>query len=106
MKIPLQNDPVVVVANAVFFPQVLFQTNSYNGKLVTSAIINHGGILVENEGLANESWTPATGEQKSIVIDDISNLPEDLAEFGAETTQVYYALITLLAKLNAVRKVM
>ena len=92
--------------NAVYPAMVIFQTGiNASGKLRTSMQITYSDAVVTNEGEANEAWVN-TGRSNMVMIDDIGDLPQDIAAGAALMTAMKAAIYTVVSKLNQIRKVL
>lgn len=103
MPIPVENE--VIVPNAVYAPQIILQMGISNGKLVSSAQIVFAGAKVIDAGLPTEQWI-STGQTQVIHIADIMNLEADLAALAPQVETVYSGIVSLLAAINSIRKVL
>lgn len=101
MPIPVQN--TATTPNYVYAPQIILQCAIVDGKLKTSAQIVLAGAHVTNAGQANEAWE-STGQMKSLFIQDIENLDEDLSGYSSSILTVFGGIVALLGGLNSVRK--
>jgi len=99
MPIPLENMPVV--PNAVYFPQILMQTAIINGELVTSCQVHFACASVDEQG----KWE-MSGQNNMIYIPNVLAMDEDLNELSADMQSVYALIISILGRLNAIRKVL
>jgi hypothetical protein len=96
MAISAQNQLTV---NKVFISGLITTTEIVNGSLKTRAVLRLGGANVTEAGV----WTDLN-VNASIVLNDIENLPADLAALAANVTAVETAIITLADGINTVRK--
>jgi hypothetical protein len=103
MAISIQS--TVVVPNAVYTPQIIFQMNLNTGKPITSATIFFAGAKVDNEGQETENWQ-AAAQNGRLHIPDIMNLPSDLSVLQPQVAQVYAQLVALIDEVNKIRKVL
>ena len=89
-----------VQPNAVIVPNIVFNTRIKDGKLVTTAVVSVATATVDEQG----HWEQLGGP-KSVVIPDVTKLPDDLAALQGDTDAAMTYLITLIGAINAVRKV-
>lgn len=93
-----------ITPNAVYAPQIVFQTKIVNGKLKTQAVIQLKQAEVTDYEGENETWV-AGYKSGMVVIEDLDNLPADLQALQANTTQLYEGLKTAIGAINAVRRI-
>ena len=93
-----------VTPNAVFAPSIQFSTTIVNGKLVTSALISFMQAQVTNHGEPNVEWKRAT-KDGWLQIDDINNLPADLASLQGDVQIIYGSLFSVLGAANTIRQI-
>ena len=99
MPLPLENQPLV--PNAPMVPSITLMTSvTEAGGLKTSANVVLRSAHVSAEGV----WTPI-GENQSITVCDVENLPEDLASLQSQINEIMFGIVTLIGGLNAIRKV-
>ena len=99
MPIPLETTPLT--PNSLMVPQIIISTCVRDGKLVIGAHITMSAAYVDNQG----NWTP-TGQANTVVIEDIEHLDEDIAGLAPTVMAVMGGIITLVATLNSIRKVL
>lgn len=102
MLIPVQNE--AVIPNAVYCPQMAFNTGFINGKMVTSATMVLGKAKVENADTEAEFWTPVVGTE-TVYVPDIMNLPEDLISFTEQVRMAFGLHVQFIVGVNTIRKV-
>jgi hypothetical protein len=99
MPIELQNSPAV--PNALMVPTIILSTVVREGKLVTGASICMAAAYVDGQG----NWTP-TGQAKTVVIDDVEHLEEDIASLSPTVLTIMGDILSLVDSLNDIRKVL
>lgn len=110
---PLQLENAAPIPNALMVPAITIYTQCVNGVLVTAAhIVLRAAVVDPVTGL----WTPV-GEEKTTQIDNVEQLPEDLAtatikingedvSIAALVGQAMGNVITLVGALNSIRKIL
>lgn len=89
---------VSLTVNSVLIDQIIVQTGIINGQLKTSAYISLQGASV-----TDNVWT-AIGNNKTIVIDDVSALSEDIASLQDTVNTVFGSVVTLVGEINTTRQ--
>jgi hypothetical protein len=98
---PIELQTTVPTPNALMVPTIILSTNPSGTGLVTSASI----VMMAAHVDANGSWTP-TGASKTVVIDDVEHLEEDIASLSPTVLSVMGGILSLIAGLNDIRKVL
>lgn len=101
---PLELQTELPEPNAPLFPQILLTTSvGLDKKLHVSAQIFGAYGRVENYGQENESWQQLAAGQCAVV-EDLLNLPEDLAELEPVVAQAWPIVVGLCQAINVKRK--
>lgn len=93
-----------VAANAIFVPQILFQTPIVDGALKTSVMITFAKAVVAEDG----TWMMA-GPTAVTRINDLLNLAADnpdLAGLQDSVMALYLQMVALFDQINTVRNVL
>ena len=100
MPIPAQNEATLVV-NSVFVPTVVITAHidPTTKQLVSSATLQLRGASVDDGG----NWTDCGGGGV-VSLPDLSKLPPDLADLASGVGVAFTDILSLVAQINAVRK--
>jgi hypothetical protein len=99
MPLPLEKE--VVVPNALIAPLIVISTNIIGGRLVSSAQIQIKGAKVDAGGI----WTEADSSVETLMINDVENLPHDIASIAPKVGLLFETIVEIIGEVNAIRKV-
>lgn len=105
MPLPLEN--AASVPNAVYTPSIFLSSVIVDGRLVVKA-----KMVLASARCDDGVWSKASGPSGVVEINDVENLPEDLAAAVVGETpaplligQIMTGIIQLVGAVNAVRKI-
>ena len=90
--------------NAIITPSIHIMAPIVNGKPKYGMHVTMMTARMENEGQLNETYSLCGGKNDIIVIDDVENLPADLASLDEEIKGVLQSLHQLTESLVSIRK--
>ena len=94
------NNTSPITPNSVLIPQIVINTRIIPGGLQMTAMVTLQPAAVDDSG----NWTIA-GPAKQVVIQDINNLPTDLAPAAEAFLAAEMALLVAINDVNNIRKV-
>lgn len=101
MPLPITKPQEIQQPNAIYVPQIILQTSIYDGRLVPSAIIN-----LMPAKCVDGVWTETGGQVRTIHIQDVTNLDEDLTSLQEQSNQLFGGFVEIIGAINAIRQVL
>lgn len=101
MQLPITKPQDIQQPNAVYVAQIILQTSIYDGKLIPSAIIN-----LMPAKCVDGLWTETGGQVRTIHLQDINNLDEDLASLQKQADTLFGGFVEIIGSINSIRKVL
>ncbi len=101
MSLPITKPEDIKQPNALYVPQIILQTSIYNGRLIPSAIIN-----LMPAKCVDGVWTETGGQVRTIHIEDVMKLDEDLASLQEQADKLFGGFVEVIGLINSIRKVL
>ncbi|HEX8342220.1 MAG TPA: hypothetical protein VF624_15055 [Tepidisphaeraceae bacterium] len=96
---PLESQkPQTITVNAAYAAQIQISTSVSDGKLSSTVQLVMGGANVNEKG----AWTAATSGGAATI--NLSSLPGDLKHLQPDIDAAFGAIVAVVDKVNAVRK--